>query len=164
MNSLKTVQNLPESRRQAIISLDLTREQGVASQRGLFEYEEKGRRRRLLLICDVGVPGNSRNSVIREVFFESIVLSITENDMEFWEVFDVSRSRMTLDWAVTSGDGDLSLRAEVLEVLVTEDQELAFRGEERKLVQSCLIELTDLDPPDFRANVRVQLGKGCTSE
>jgi hypothetical protein len=51
----------------------------------------------------------------------------------------------------------LAVETEVLEVLVTEDQDLALRSVQSELVQTLLGELRELDTPDFGSKVRADM-------
>jgi len=54
---------------------------------------------------------------------------------------------------VSPSDLNLSVRTEIFEILVPEDQELPLRSKQCKLVEPCVTQLRDLDTSDFSANV-----------
>ena len=70
---------------------------GVSTSFGLVEDEEEGRSGRLPLVRDIGVPGRVIDAVVSEVVFEKVVLSVTVDDVELREPFDIAGGWMTLD-------------------------------------------------------------------
>ena len=177
VHSGQTLKALAELGGQAVVRLDLRSEEGVATDLGLVEDPEEGGRGRLLLVGDVGVPLEVGEEVFATVTPEALVVGIAVDDVELREALDVAgggvvvdRAEVTEEWNIVEtrvrsigcpnlrGDFDLSLVAEVLEILVTEDQDLALSSVESKLVEALLRELRELDAADLSAEVGADVG------
>ena len=65
----------------------------------------------------------------------------------------IARRRMPLHRPKMARKLNLSLRRQIFEILIPEDNELALRGVQRQIVQSRGGELGELDAMDFAADV-----------
>jgi len=74
-------------------------------------------------------------------------------DMEFWETLDVTRGRMALNRPKVVRDLDLTLGAQIFEVLVTENDQFPLSSIQCQLVQAGLRQLRDLNPMNLSAYV-----------
>ena len=74
--------------------------------------------------------------------------------MEFREAVDVPTRRMTMDRSEMLCDFDLAFWADVLEVLVTEGNNLLLGDKERELIKTLLGELRDLNAFDDSTEIR----------
>lgn len=77
--------------------------------------------------------------------------------MELWVTFDVARGGVDLDRAEVTSDLNLAFGAQVLEVLVTEGNELALGDEEGEFIETLRGQLRDLDTGDDGADERGDL-------
>lgn len=71
--------------------------------------------------------------------------------------FDVARGGVDLDRAEVTSDLNLAFGAQVLEVLVTEGNELALSNEEGEFIETLRGQLRDLDTSDDGADERGDL-------
>ena len=98
VHGLQTLQAFLEFGREAVVGLDLRREEGVTADLGrLVEDEEEGGGRRLLFVGHVRVPAEAGEAVGAPVVAEAVVLGVAVDDVELWVARDVARGRMAVD-------------------------------------------------------------------
>lgn len=69
----------------------------------------------------------------------------------------VCGSRMALNGPEVTRNFDLAFRTDVLEILISEDNQLPFCDEQRKLIQPFLSKLRDLHPFEFCPYIRAEV-------
>jgi hypothetical protein len=152
MNSLESLESLLELRRESVVGLGVVREQSVSSGSGHLENTEEGSSRRLLLVCDIRVPGD-RRQVAGKVLLVDIISLLSEDKVNL----GVSLGR--------SGGGMNVLSSKVLcilegvldwklsEILVSEDNHSSLGNEVGKLVLGLVGELGKLYTSDLRSKL-----------
>ena len=90
VQGLQTLQAPLEFGREAVVGLDLRREEGITTRFGLVKNEEESGSGRLTFVRDIGVPAGMVNTVAAEIILEEVVLGVPVDDVEFWVALDVA--------------------------------------------------------------------------
>ena len=172
------MQSLLELRREAIVSLYLARKQSVATLIRCIEDVKERSPRRLVLIRHIRVPGDGINPGLEEVL-SAVIVCTAMYEMDLWMALGSSTDGVDVQAAEILSDLEGFVDGEVGEILVTEDcsntvnhlslthtsreterqtNNLPLGCKQRQLILAFVAEGTQLDPMDFAANQRRDLG------
>jgi hypothetical protein len=152
MHRLKAMQSLLHRLTQAVVRLDLTCKQGIATNFRSVKNVQECDPRSLGFIGDVRVPAHAAVPVCKERIEFTPGSTVTMNDVELRVAFWTPARGVDVVTAEIRAEIKCFLERQICEILVPEGYHFALGDEESELVFSCLGEFAELDPCYFGAD------------